>query len=382
MARRFAMVSPNFYPRTCGVGDYSVRFGLELQRRGHAVKIFSRRPTSRNPEAPGLDADAVDGRWPTVIAERAAAAISAFRPTDVLIQYTSQMWDSWRFGSPATIWLAHRARQAGARVTLIAHELYLSFDRRPDLLLAAGLQHLQLAALLKSCDHTFVTTDTRAASLEQACLLLGIPAPGVLRVGANALPMDPQPRGTARGPLRLGIFSTANVGKRFDVALDCFERIARELTTAELVLIGDLGPPDRPLVRQIIDAISRHPAKERIRMTGKLSLPDVASEIANLDLYLFPIDTGANTRSSTLPAALGSGLPTIAVRGAETDVALFRDGENIAFAPELTGSSFAAVALRLLRSPTLMAHLSEGARRLYVEHLSWERIVDRFLAAI
>ena len=112
----------------------------------------------------------------------------------------------------------------------------------------------------------------------------------MLRVGANALPVTPQLRGTAEGRVRLGIFSTAAVGKRFDVALDCFARIAREFPAAELVLIGDFGPPDRPRVREIADMISRHPAKERIRITGKLSLPDVANEIRrSLDLYLFPI---------------------------------------------------------------------------------------------
>ena len=91
MARRFAIVSPNFYPRVCGVGDYSVHFGVELQRRGHEVKVFSRQPTSENPMAPGLEVHGVAGQLPMVIAQRVAASIRAFRPTDVLLQYTSQM---------------------------------------------------------------------------------------------------------------------------------------------------------------------------------------------------------------------------------------------------------------------------------------------------
>jgi glycosyltransferase involved in cell wall biosynthesis len=380
-ARRFAMVSPNFYPRVCGVGDFSVRFALELQHRGHEVTIFSRHPVERHPEAPGLEARGVQGRLPIVIARHAADAIHTLRPTDVLIQYTPQMWDAWRFGSPAAIWLARQARHAGAKVTLIAHELFLPFHPRLDLTLAAGLQRLQFAAMLRGCDHAFVTTDTRASSVAAVCRLLGIPKPGVIRVGANALPIERRPSGRPTSPLKLGVFSTAAAGKRFDVVLEAFDQLAREFSAAELVLIGDLGPPERPLVRKIVDAVSRHPAKERIRMTGNLSLPEVADEIANLDLYFFPMESGANTRSSTLPTALGSTLPVVAVRGDDTDDALFRDGENLVFAREMSGSAFAAAALRLLRDPPFMARISAGARRLYVDHLSWEGIVDRFLVA-
>jgi glycosyltransferase involved in cell wall biosynthesis len=290
------------------------------------------------------------------------------------------MWDAWRFGSPASLAVAWQARRAGARVTLIAHELFLSFHSRPDIAVAATSLRLQLGALLKLCDRVFVTTGTRADAIRGACRLFGVHAPGVVRVPPNALPASRQRSRAPSNPPRLGIFSTAAAGKRFDIVLEAFGLISRELPAAELVLIGDLGPPDRPLVRQVLEGVARHPARERIRLTGNLSLPEIAAEIADLDLYLFPMSTGANTRSGTLPAALGSGLPTVATRGDETDLALFRDGENIVFARDMSAPSFAEASLRLLKDPTLMARIAEGARRLYDEQLSWAVTVDRFLA--
>jgi glycosyltransferase involved in cell wall biosynthesis len=378
--RRYAMVTPNYYPRVCGIGDFSARFAMELLRRGHEVAIFSRNPVAPNPEAPNVEAHGVQGRLPLQIARHAAEAIRVYRPTDVLIQYTSQMWDAWRFGSVAALAVAWQARRAGARVTLFAHELFISFHPRPDLALAATSQHLQFAALLKLCDRVYVTTSTRADSIRDACRLLGVHAPGVIRVGANALPVE---RRRARGPTsppRLGIFSTAAAGKRFDVVLDAFSQIAREFPKAELVLIGHLGPDGRPLVRQLLEGVARHPARDRVRLTGNLSLVDVGREIADLDIYLFPMSTGANTRSSTLPSALGCGLPTIATRGDDTDLALFRDGENIVFARGMSGAPFAEASLRLLRDPPFMTKIAGGARRLYDDHLSWSQIVERFLA--
>jgi len=232
----------------------------------------------------------------------------------------------------------------------------------------------------------FVTTETRRPNVAPYCRALNLAPPGVSRVGANALPLERAVRSDGRvsgqsGP-RLGIFSTAGVGKRFDVVLDAFARVTRELPSAELVLIGDLGPSESPAVKEVHHALSRHPARERIRLTGRLSLAEIAAEIAALDVYLFPMNTGANTRSCTLPVALGSGLPVVAVLGSETDVGLFRDGENVVFARELSGASFADATLRLVRDPSLLVRVADGARRLYDDHLTWKRIADALLAEI
>jgi glycosyltransferase involved in cell wall biosynthesis len=382
LARRFAIVCPNFYPRVCGVGDHSARLAAELGRRGHEVVVFTREPVQRHPEAPEVEVHGVPGRLPTLIAKAIGAALAQRRPTDVVFQYTSQMWDAWRLGSPALPLLAVRARRLGAHTTLLAHELFVPWSRRPDLFVAAALQRAQMAALLKSCDQVFVTTETRRHALEPYCRVVGAAPPGVIPIGANALPIQ---RAAGVGPdlrpgPRIGIFSTAAFGKRFDVVLDAFARVAADFGSAQLVLIGDLGAADNPSVRAITAAVGAHPARDRIRVTGRLPLAQIAGELAELDVFLFPMDTGANTRSGTLPAALGAGLPVVAIAGRETDARLFRDGDNIAIARELTGPAFAEATLGLLRDAALRARIAGGARRLYADHLSWERIADQLLA--
>ena len=179
--------------------------------------------------------------------------------------------------------------------------------------------------------------------------------------------------------MRLGLFSTLASNKRFDLVLGAFEQVWRRHPESELVIIGDLGSRERAPVATFMSAVERHPAREKIRITGKLPLQDVAAEMADLDIYLFPMTTGANTRSSTLPVALGSGLPVVAIRGPETDTDLFRNGENIVFADALTDDAFARAALAILDNPAFAERLSTGARRLYADHLEWERLVDELL---
>jgi hypothetical protein len=357
-----------------------MRLAQELRGRGIEAAVFAREPTSPHPDAPDLEVHGAPGARPLVVARRLAPAILAARPTDVVIQYTAQMWNASRFGSGGLPWLAAKLRRAGVRVTLVAHELYILYGSlRPDLAVGSTLQRAQLAALLLSCHRSFVTTGSRLKYIEPYTRALGLPAPGVLRVGTAALPVA---RRRLPGPPRVGLFSSAAVGKRFDLVLAAFGEIARARPDAELVLVGDLGAPDEPRVRAIHAALRAHAASARIRVTGKLPLADVAQEIADLDIYLFNGETGANTRSSTLPLALGSGLPVVAFDGVETDQSIFRDGVNILLSDALSAASFARLALRLLDEPALAARVGAGARALYERELTWPRIADHLLESL
>jgi len=376
--RRFIFACPNYAPRTCGVGDFSAHLAREFQKRGHQVTIHTRAPARSNPIAPKVAVVAHPDDGPTAVARSIWSEVLAARPTDLVIQYTPQMWNAWRFGHPAVPWLAAQAHAAGVRVSVIGHELYFG-SLRPDLLRASGLQRLQLASLLSHCHRAFVTTETRMRGVAPLCRLFGLRVPSVVRVGANA---TPRPRGPIGAGARIGVFSSSGVGKRFDLILDAFTLIFQQRPDAELVLIGDLGPPDRPDVRALTRAIESHPAARRIRITGRLELDAVAREIRDLDLYFHPMDTGANTRSSTLPSPLGSGIPVVAFRGRETDASLFQDEENVLFASALTAPAFAVAALRVLRDPQLAARLSTGARALYEHDLAWPCIADKLLAEL
>jgi glycosyltransferase involved in cell wall biosynthesis len=314
-----------------------------------------------------------------LIAERLRRAIERFAPTDLIIQYTPQMFDAWRWGSAATLWLAMEARRKGVNVVVLAHELFLSWSPRPDLALGAALLRAQFATLAALANRVFVTVDARARRVAGWLRVARIKSNvGVIRVGAGALPVE---RKAAAGTMRIGTFSTLGSGKRFDVTLDCFTLVGRQRPDAELTLLGDLGDSGQSKRRELDRTIAAHPARNRIRIAGKQTLSAIADEVAALDIFLFPMDTGANTRSSTLPLALGSGLPVVAIRGVETDN-LFVDRENIMFAASMAGDSFAAATMQIATDLALAKRVSQGAAALYRDHLSWQRIGDDLLAQI
>jgi glycosyltransferase involved in cell wall biosynthesis len=376
---RFAIASPNFHPVTCGVGDHSVRLAVELRRRGFEAEIFTRTPSAPHPEA--VDVPVHDARrlGPLGIAEQIRRAVVRGGFSHLILQYVPHMWGASRFGSAGPTWLALGAKRAGLDVTVIAHELFTELVPRPDLFVGAALQRAQLVSVARAADRLLVTTGTRVDEVMPYLRAAGRhERAGVVRIGPNALPV---PR-VGGGRARLGLFSTAATNKRFDVVLGAFEHVWRRRPDAELLLIGDIGGRENRQVGQIREAVERHPARERIQLTGKLALAAVARRMADLDVYLFPMTTGANTRSGTLPVALGAGLPVVTLDGSQTDHDLFRDEENVLFATGLSAEAFGAAALRILEDPALAARLSAGARRLYDEHLCWPVVVDRLLAEL
>jgi glycosyltransferase involved in cell wall biosynthesis len=377
--RRFALVCPNYYPRTCGVGDHSMRIAQELSRRGSETAIFTRAPATPNPEAPRIPVFGGTGATPLIIADQIRRQLARFAPTDLILQYTPQMLGAWRWGSPASLWLAAAARRRGVNVVLLAHELFLPWSKRPDLALGAAMLRLQLAALMKLVNRVIVTMQMRTDEIAGLANVIQLARPpGVVRVGAGALPVARNPR---PGRFRIGMFSTLASTKRFDVLLDCFRIVLERKPEAELLILGDLGDPASERVRDLKQSVAAHPAADRIHLRGRQELADIAREVADLDVYLFPMVSGANTRSSTLPLALGAGLPTVAIHSYETDDIFVHD-DNIVFASELTGESFAQSVLRIADDPDLARRVSAGAERLYREHLSWQKIGDQLLAQI
>ena len=379
-APSFAIAAPNFHPRTCGIADHSLHLATELRRRGYRVEIFSRTPAEPHPVDPTVPIHGVPGRLPLVIAEQIRRRIVEGGFSHLILQYAPHMWGALRLGSAASVWLARGARRAGLDVTVIAHELFTEFGPRPDHFARAAIHRLQIMAVARFSNRLFTTTETRAKQLMpfwRAARIKG--RPSVLRIGPGALPVG---RVRREGRCRLGVFSTLAVTKRFDVVISAFDRVWRRHPESELVLIGDIGSPSNPRVAAIHRAVAEHPAANRIRITGKLPLSTIAAEVAELDVYLFPMTTGANTRTSTLPVALGSGVPVVAIQGVETDPGLFHDGENLLFAPAMTGEAFGDTALRIIDDPALAERLSTGGQETYREFLAWNRTGDVLLAAL
>ena len=357
-----------------------MRLASELARRGHEAMVFTREPATTNPEVADVRVRALPGRTPLSIALRAAREIDGRSFSHVILEYTPQMWGATLYGSPAlpapggaAPWArASRDRNHARARDALVPETGSRGRRRHD---ARSISRA-LAARSSALRHDRDATRDGPALARRP---LPRPPPGCDADRPETHSRRRRPPslgGTAWGcsrpsPSASPSTSSSPPSKRF----------AARYPDAELVLLGDLGAPGNPRLTALQSRMARSPVRARIQVTGKLELRDVAASVGSLDAYLFPMTTGANTRSGTLPVALGTGVPVIAVRGPETD-ALFEHRRNILFADDFTGPAFAQAALELFADPTLAGRLSEGGRALYQEALSWERTATMLLEAI
>ena len=147
--------------------------------------------------------------------------------------------------------------------------------------------------------------------------------------------------------------------KNLPLVLECHERIAAELPSARLVLVGD-GPLRASLAR-------RHP--QHI-YAGMRRGEDLSAHYASADLFLFPSVT--ETFGNVTAEALASGLPVVAYRCAAA-AELICDGRNGAAVAPGDATAFVRSALELLRDRKALRRMRTDAAA-SVAHLHWDAV--------
>jgi len=99
------------------------------------------------------------------------------------------------------------------------------------------------------------------------------------------------------------------------------------------------------------------------------------------DVCILPFDFGVAMNNSTLAAAAAHGLPIISTRG-EILEQFFLHGENVFLCPPRDPEALATAIQMLMDQAELRRRLGAGALKLADEWFSWERAVERTLAAL
>jgi len=133
-----------------------------------------------------------------------------------------------------------------------------------------------------------------------------------------------------------------------------------------LLLAGD-GP-----CRADLERLARQTGvADSVRFAGIVD--DVAQVYAALDIFVFP--SFAEPLGSSLLAAMGYGLPAVAVAGGAVPE-IIRNGSTGLLVSDPDAEAFAAAVLRLLDDPALAARLGDAARQTVERQFSTDRMVE------
>lgn len=367
------LVTETYAPEINGVAMTLGRLVDGLALRGHQITII--RPRQRH-ESPRFS---VTQRLACRQVRLPGVPIPGYPQLRLGLPAARRLRQQWTLNRPDLVHVATEgplgasaittARRLGIPVTSSFHTNFDQYTRNYRIgwmkpFVAAWLRHVHNRTL-----RTFVPTRDLMARLEtEGYLNLRLLSRGVdptlfnperrdaaLRASWGVAPDDPV-------VLHVGRIAAE---KNYPLLFRAFDAIKAVEPRARLVLVGD-GPLLAAYQRQRPDVL----------FTGFYTGANLARHYASGDIYLHTSTT--ETFGNVVTEALGSGLAVAAFDYAAAHE-FIRHGENGLTAAVDDEAAFTANAVRLAREPALRRRLSTAGAAT-ARTLSWDAIVDRFLA--
>lgn len=378
-----AQIFPNYPPRICGVGDYTYFTSVEMARRGIPVTVVTSMGIPEN-SADGVTVRPVIEKWDRNSIKSVCSALSECRPHVVFLEYAPNAYGRGGIAPWITQLQRHIREDVGSKAIVVCHELVAPLRSKLKSFAASFAHRSQARSLLRGCDAAVVTTEKRRLALtqwepERADKVAMIP------VGSNipVAPLDEAEKTAIRrryvrdGAFMLGGFGTLHtIERNFDLLFEALAMLNREGDRASFVWIGDVDRTT-PTFERVTASARSHGVEDRISWTGRLDRADVSKHLSALDLYVSVLNGGACFRNGSFLAAVGHGLPIVAISGSEDDARLV-DGRHLIMVTPEAGALGDALS-RVLSSDALRTSLGNTVLKLHDEHLSWPVVVDQLL---
>jgi glycosyltransferase involved in cell wall biosynthesis len=262
----------------------------------------------------------------------------------------------------------------------------------PDFSADADYGHGDLGTLLRDSDHLIVVSERERKILMARLPCVSskstvIPAPSLIRI----LPED-EGRVRRASRERLGIapeefvlayFGYTYLGKGIETLLRALPLVSRGKQKVRLLLVGGTLKFSKPrYTEELHELVTQLGIDQEVIWTGgyPAESDDASRYLRAADACVLPFDSGVSIHNSSLAAAVTHGMPVITTRGDDLEAA-FVDGENVLLCPPKDPEAMARLIEILIDRPELQRRLRTGALAMAREWFSWDKAVERTIAA-
>jgi phosphatidylinositol alpha 1,6-mannosyltransferase len=366
---RIAVFSEVYWPMVSGVGVTLPRLTEALERRGHAVRVYSAtyplppgtvdRPEAyRSPSIPLFLYP--DIQWAFPRQRELEEDLAAFRP------------DVVHLATEFAMGLAglRAAQHLGIPIIASSHTDYQKYAQRYGVAWVLEVGWIYGRWFYSHAARVLCPSRVHEEYLHTR---------GILHTGLWTRGLDPEhfhPRFRSEEYRRaLGLrpddFLVTYIGriareKDIKLLLKAWQAVASERGGAQLVLVGG-GPLAEDLLRASVPGV---------HLTGIKQGPELSAAYASADLFVFPSAT--ETFGNSLLEAMGSGVPSLAVSAGGV-LEFARNGENALLVGARDVGAFAGGLRTLMGDAALRRRLAEGGLRTAASR-SWDPIYDKLLA--
>ncbi len=368
---RIALITSTPQPPQEGIGYYTYHLARELQRRGHAVTLFTRGTWRR------VTVDTIDGVsvvrvpfapvYPVHVHLHELVFNRIFRPREAaydLVHQHTPLPPVLRTRLPVVL-TVHTPMLEDARHAEIAGWLGLAIKLQAPLSARIERRLLQRADVITAV----------ATSVAHELAEYGV-RPDAVRVVGNGVDVDVfVPR---RGPARPGgILYVGRLAHRkglFEL-LEAVSRLRRRRPHVRLAIVG--GGPLGPALRRRVKALE---IGDAVDFTGPVSYWERRALMGWFhwaEVYVQP--SRYEGLSTTVLEAMACALPVVAT-AVSGHLDVVRDGENGLLVPPRDPDRLAAAIERVLDDPALRARLGGLARQTVEAWYTWRHVAERLEA--
>jgi len=377
---RILILTRNFPPRACGVGDYASSLADALAAAGHFVAVLTE-PAEIPRHLPiGLRERELCG-WRDL--KPILREIQAAAPDRVQLEYSGYAWGRW-----GVAWwlnaLLFRLRRQAIPVHIGLHETAIRMRQHPLQILVALAQWAHIGMLLAAAETVALNMRSRVAVLGRmfpwwrgklwyrpnSSNIAVVPITAEER---NALRRE---RGVEDGESVVATFGMFHTAKHYEALVAAVGRL-RSARSVRLWMLGDVNAASPQYVARLKALARAEGIEARVWWPGRLAAADVSRFLQAADLFVLPQADGHLTRSGAFMAAATHGLPVLAVRDATgRDQAEFTNGKNVWLVPRSSPEEIAAGIAALLGDPSGSRQMGENLRELYEQCFDWQASMD------
>ena len=396
---RVLVISAAFPPVQAGEADHAMHLCHRLAARGLDIHVLTTKRDGVGVSLP-FKVYSIMPHWLWTDLPRLARFLRSCSPDAILLIYSDRDYDRHPMITFASS-LSKALLPTAPFVTQLETEYIsrqASIPTRAILKLASRLAAPRIdylfGTLLSKSDRIIFLSERHLTALskrfpnvEQKGLV--IPPPPLMR-------MSPENNGATRkrGREALGVkpddFLIAYYGyvyaeKGIETLFKAFQVLNAQRSNTRLVMIG--GNRGENHSSSYLDGL--HELVKRLAIEDKLVWTgEYASDSDEASLYfcaadacVFPFKYGVTLNRSSVAAAAAHGLPVITTKGDSLE-SPFVDQENLLLCPPEDPHSLATAMASLMDDQALRQRLRAGALKLAAEHFSWDKALDRTIAAL
>ncbi len=404
---KLLLICADFPPVKSGEAGHMFYLALQLARRGVEVHVLTSagKGVQGHPE---FHVHPVMQRWSWLGLPRLAAFLKKCAPDAVLLHFLGSMYDHHPMMtfSPS---ISKKILPSSTFVTQFAHVGVHIWKNRPWSLLirkllagwaGAGVDY-EYGAFLRDSDKLIVLSEGHQS--EFARHLPQVDSKSVLIPPPPTLALCPEANGEARkrGRRQLGVgeeefllvyYGFIYPSKGLETLLSALDVVRRNRPQVRLAILGDsvrqaASVGDAVVSERYHNMIQELP--DRLGISDKViwagPCPPQGEEgslyLRAADACVLPFDHGVHLNNSSFAGVVAHGQAIITTRGVSLE-SPFVHGGNVFLCPSKDPPAMAAAIEALMESPELCNRLRAGAAALAEEWFSWDRVIDRTLAAL